>query len=73
MIQNMSEWLELETKMAFKTTLTAFPADNTVAKMITLPEREVLLHRGRGLCQGLNRVSPAAISENAIHSKMLEV
>lgn len=32
MIQNMSEWLEVEAKMAFKTTLTAFPADNTGAR-----------------------------------------
>lgn len=28
----MSEWLEVEAKMAFKTTLTAFPADNTGAR-----------------------------------------
>lgn len=27
MIQNMSEWLELEAKMVFETTLTALPAD----------------------------------------------
>lgn len=32
MIQNVSEWLELEAKMAFKTTLTAFPADSAGGK-----------------------------------------
>lgn len=31
MIQNMSECLEREAKRVFKTTLTAFPADNTEA------------------------------------------
>lgn len=68
----MSEWLELEAKMIFKTILTALPADNQAGRddEHSQSDRSFFTREGGRMKVGL--IEPGCCRRNPIHSRMLE-
>lgn len=68
----MSEWLELEAKMVFKTTLTALPADNQAGGDDEHSQNDRSFFTREGGCTKAGLIEPGCCRRNPSHSRMLE-
>lgn len=67
----MSEWLQLEAKMVFKTTLTVFPADKQGGRDDERSQSDRSSFTREEGCTKVVHIEPGCCLRNSIHSRML--